>query len=98
MDTGEKAGQAGTGEAAELLARLPAADVLLTHSPPAGVNDDPADHVHRGSVALRDWVEAHEPSWLLHGHTLPDPTRAVASVGPTQVVHVRGAVPVRLKG
>jgi len=83
-------------EAREMLAELPAADVLLAHSPPEGVNDDPADHVHRGSAALRDWVEAHEPAWLLHGHTLPDPARAVTELGPTRVVHVRGAVPVLL--
>ncbi|MGH2804917.1 MAG: metallophosphoesterase family protein, partial [Thermoleophilaceae bacterium] len=33
-------------EAEALVARLPAADVLLTHSPPAGVNDEPDDPVH----------------------------------------------------
>jgi Icc-related predicted phosphoesterase len=83
-------------EAAEMLDGLPAADVLLTHTPPAGVNDDPADHVHRGSAALREWVEEHEPRLLLHGHTLPNPARSVAQLGQTRVVHVRGALPVEL--
>jgi Icc-related predicted phosphoesterase len=83
-------------EAEELLGVLPAADVLLTHSPPAGVNDEPDDHVHRGSAALRAWVERFEPAWLLHGHTLPDPARAVRQLGPTRVVHVRGALPLEL--
>lgn len=83
-------------EAEEMLARLPAADVLLTHSPPAGVNDEPDDRAHRGSPALRAWVERFEPVWLLHGHTLPDPARAVDRVGPTRVVHVRGAAPLEL--
>jgi uncharacterized protein len=83
-------------EAEEMLTRLPPADILLTHSPPAGVNDDPDDHVHRGSEALRRWVETHEPRLLLHGHTLPDPARCVKQLGPTRVVHVRGAVPVEL--
>jgi uncharacterized protein len=83
-------------EAEEMLARLPAADVLLTHSPPAGVNDEPDDRAHRGSPALRAWVEAHQPRWLLHGHTLPDPARRVHSLGPTLVTHVRGALPVEL--
>jgi uncharacterized protein len=82
--------------AGELLARLPAADVLLTHVPPAGVNDDPDDDMHRGSAALREWVEEHQPRLLLHGHTLPDPRRRVARLGPTRVVHVRGALPVSL--
>jgi uncharacterized protein len=78
-------------EAAELVERLPAADVLLTHSPPAGVNDDPEDPVHRGSPALREWVERHRPAWLLHGHTVPLPGHHVHRLGSTRVVHVRGA-------
>jgi Icc-related predicted phosphoesterase len=83
-------------EAEAMLARLPPADVLLTHSPPAGVNDEPDDHVHRGSPALRAWVERCEPAWLLHGHTLPDPARCVTQLGPTRVIHVRGAAPIEL--
>jgi Icc-related predicted phosphoesterase len=83
-------------DAAELVERLPAADVLLTHSPPAGVNDEPDDPVHRGSPALRGWVEQHEPAWLLHGHTLPHPARRVHQLGATQVVHVRGAMTLEL--
>jgi Icc-related predicted phosphoesterase len=83
-------------EAEDMLLRLPPADILLTHSPPAGVNDDPDDSVHRGSEALLDWVETHQPRLLLHGHTVPDPARCVKQLGPTRVVHVRGAVPVAL--
>jgi Icc-related predicted phosphoesterase len=83
-------------EAEQMMAQLPPADVLLTHSPPAGVNDEPDDRAHRGSPALRAWVERHEPAWLLHGHTLPHPARRVRQLGPTRVVHVRGAVPIEL--
>jgi uncharacterized protein len=83
-------------EAAGLVERLPDADVLLTHSPPAGVNDEPDDPAHRGSPALREWVERHEPAWLLHGHTLPHPARRVHRLGATRIVHVRGALPVEL--
>jgi uncharacterized protein len=83
-------------EVAELVDRLPAADVLLTHSPPAGVNDEPDDPAHRGSPALREWIERHEPAWLLHGHTLPDPGRRVHRLGATRVVHVRGAMALEL--
>jgi Icc-related predicted phosphoesterase len=78
-------------EAAKLIGRLPAAHVLLTHSPPAGVNDEPDDPAHCGSPALRRWVERNRPAWLLHGHTLPHPARRVTRLGDTRVVHVRGA-------
>ena len=78
-------------EAAKLVSRLPAADVLLTHSPPAGVNDEPGDPAHGGSQALREWVERNRPAWLLHGHTLPHPAHQVKRLGETRVVHVRGA-------
>ncbi|MGH2801193.1 MAG: metallophosphoesterase family protein [Thermoleophilaceae bacterium] len=83
-------------EAAELVERLPAADVLLTHSPPAGVNDEPDDPAHRGSPALREWVERERPAWLLHGHTLPHPVQRVERLGDTRVVHVRGAMALEL--
>jgi uncharacterized protein len=83
-------------EVAGLVERLPAADVLLTHTPPAGVNDEPDDPAHRGSPALREWVERYEPAWLFHGHTLPHPARRVHRLGATRVVHVRGAIRVEL--
>jgi uncharacterized protein len=78
-------------EAAELIERLPAADVLLTHAPPAGVNDDPDDRVHRGWAALNPWLERERPAWLLHGHTYPQPGRLVCRVGDTRVAYVRGS-------
>jgi Icc-related predicted phosphoesterase len=81
-------------QAAELLAQLPAVDVLLTHAPPAGVNDEPDDPIHRGSPALRAWVERHEPRVLLHGHTLP--AIPIRQLGRTRIVYVRGATPVDL--
>lgn len=84
-------------EAKKLLGRLPAADVLVTHSPPAGINDEPDDLAHRGSPALREWVELHQPAWLLHGHTLPHPGRRMRRVGTTRVVHVRGALALDLR-
>ena len=57
----------------KLIRKLPAADVLLCHCPPRGVNDDPDDPAHIGFEALRDWVLEHRPRWLLHGHVHPQP-------------------------
>jgi Icc-related predicted phosphoesterase len=84
-------------EAERLARRLPGADVLLCHCPPWGVNDEPDDPAHVGFRALRAWVERHEPRYLLHGHTTPDPRRRVHRLGATQVVWVRGARTVALE-
>lgn len=82
-------------QARRLARRLPAADVLLAHSPPKGIHDDDDDRAHEGFEALRDYLERRRPRLMLHGHT-PAPSRGVTRVGPTTVVHVVGAMPVRL--
>jgi uncharacterized protein len=83
-------------EAAGMARGLPAADVLLCHAPPWGVNDEPDDPAHAGFRALRDWVERHQPSYLLHGHTTPDPRTRVHRLGRTAVIWVRGARTIEL--
>ena len=84
-------------EAEGLISRLPPADVLLAHSPPLGVNDEPDDPAHVGFEALREWVDRHRPRYILHGHTTPDPRTRVWRLGPTEVMWVRGATTVELK-
>jgi uncharacterized protein len=78
-------------QAARMARKLPAADVLLCHAPPAGVNDEPDDRAHAGFDALREWVVRHEPRYVLHGHTTPDPRTRTDHLGATKVVWVRGA-------
>jgi Icc-related predicted phosphoesterase len=78
-------------QAARLARRLPAADVLLCHCPPMGVNDDPDDPAHVGFAALREWVEHHRPRHLLHGHTHPTAGRVLRRIGDTAVHWVSGA-------
>jgi len=81
-----------TQEQARALARqLPAAEVLLCHCPPAGVNDELDDPVHRGFSGLREWVERHGPRHVLHGHTTPDPRHRISRLGDTEVHWIRGA-------
>ena len=83
-------------QARRLVRKLPGADVLVTHCPPAGVNDEPDDPAHVGFEALNDWVAEHRPRYLLHGHTQPDPRTRVGRVGDTTVIWVRGARVVEL--
>ena len=69
----------------------PAADVLLCHCPPLGINDDPEDPAHVGFEGLRDWVERHEPRHLLHGHTHPVGGQVMTRFGATHVHWISGA-------
>lgn len=66
---------------------LPAAELVITHCPPAGVNDA-EDDAHTGIEALRRWTDRHRPRWLLHGHTYDNPQRSVHSG--TEVFYVHG--------
>jgi len=84
-------------QAAALAERLPAADVLVCHCPPQGVDDEPGDPAHAGFAALRAWVDRHRPRYVLHGHTTPDPRTRVHRLGATEVVWVRGARVVELR-
>lgn len=71
-----------------LVRRLPATEVLVTHCPPRGINDQ-EDPAHVGIEALRTWVDRVQPRVLIHGHTYP--SQPVTSHGATRVEYVRGA-------
>jgi Icc-related predicted phosphoesterase len=88
--------QVDPDEAERLIAALPPADVLVTHAPPLGVNDEPDDPAHTGFAGLTAWVERVRPRWLLHGHTHPRAVGATTRIGDTRVVHVHGATIVEL--
>jgi hypothetical protein len=44
-------------------------DILITHSPPAGIHDDD-DPAHRGLRALNYLLHWAKPRMMLHGHTM----------------------------
>jgi Icc-related predicted phosphoesterase len=83
-------------QASKLAKKLPAADVLLAHCPPRGINDDPGDPAHVGFEGLLDWVRRHEPRHLLHGHTHPMTGQVMTQFGDTRVHWIRGAKVVQL--
>jgi Icc-related predicted phosphoesterase len=83
-------------EGAKLARRLPVAEVLLTHCPPFGINDDPDDPAHVGWKGLLEWVEHHRPRHLLHGHTHPVGGHVTTRHGDTHVHWIAGARVVRL--
>ncbi len=78
-------------EGDKLARRLPAADVLVCHCPPYGINDDPDDPAHVGWEGLLEWVERHRPRHLLHGHTHPVAGRTTTRHLSTSVHWISGA-------
>ncbi len=83
-------------EGRKLARRLPAADVLVCHCPPLGINDDPDDPAHVGWEGLREWVDRHQPRHLLHGHTHLVGGRVTTRHGDTHVHWISGARVVQL--
>jgi uncharacterized protein len=71
--------------------RLRRPDILITHGPPAGVNEG-TDGPHRGLRAVRRAVEWMRPRLLLHGHVHPHGRDIVreAQIGKTRVINVVG--------
>ncbi len=77
--------------ALRLRLRLRHPDILITHGPPAGVNEG-ADAPHRGLVAVRRAVEWMRPRLLLHGHVHPYGREIIREgrLGETRVINVVG--------
>ncbi len=69
-------------------------DILVTHSPMAGVHDG-SDVAHRGFKTLRAFIQLFKPELMLHGHLhlWRSDIRQETQVGPTMVINV---YPVRL--
>ena len=79
-------------QAKKLIRKLPAADVLLCHCPPRGVNDDPDDPAHIGYEALRDWVlDSTSRAGCCTATSTPRPGTLLNRIGDTRVVYVNGA-------
>lgn len=75
-------------EASELIRKLPRVDVVLTHCPPYGVNDEPEEVAHQGFKGLREYVEQQKPKYLMHGHTYPTEETMVRKLGQTEIMYI----------
>lgn len=74
-------------EAAELLDRCEAADVLIVHSPPKGHGDTTSQGVSVGSVAVRDAVERLQPGHVFCGH-IHDSWGYRGTIGRSQIANL----------
>jgi Icc-related predicted phosphoesterase len=77
-------------EAKVMLKDFARVDVMVTHCPPFGVNDDPDDIAHTGFHAMRDYLEQKKPRYWFHGHTDPSSSKAESVVGETKVIYTYG--------
>jgi uncharacterized protein len=77
-------------EASALLKNFPRVDVMLTHCPPYGINDDVSDLSHTGFAGLRAYLDEHRPAYLLHGHTYPTEANIVRQYESTKIEYVFG--------
>jgi Icc-related predicted phosphoesterase len=67
-----------------------AVDVLVTHSPPAGIHDD-SDLAHQGLRAINMLMNLFKPRYVLHGHTYFYQRNLVTphtQVGATTVINI----------
>ena len=65
-------------------------DLLITHSPPAGIHDD-SDQAHQGLRAINMLMRLFKPRYVLHGHTYFYQRNLVTphtKVGETTVINI----------
>ncbi|UWR03345.1 metallophosphoesterase family protein [Ruegeria conchae] len=74
-------------EAAELLDRCEATDILIVHSPPKGHGDTTSQGQSVGSVAVRDAVERLQPKFAFCGH-IHDSWGYRGTIGRTQIANL----------
>ncbi len=74
-------------QAAQMLERCRAADVLVTHSPPRGVADRTSQGKSVGSAAIRTAIERLQPALALCGH-IHDSWGDGGWIGSTQVANL----------
>jgi Icc-related predicted phosphoesterase len=77
-------------EAQTRLKDFPAVDVMIAHSPPFGINDEPDSPSHQGLLALKEYIEEKKPKYFMHGHTYPAKENLVSKYQDTNIIYVYG--------
>lgn len=73
-------------EASILLETFPKVDILVSHCPPFGINDN-NDSAHEGFYALKKYIDTYSPKYFFHGHTYDD-GKFVERYKDTQIIYV----------
>ena len=74
-------------EASSKLESMPAVDVLISHSPAFGINDD-VDPAHIGFTGLRDYLDNNSVQFFLHGHTYPRESELITTYRNTNILYI----------
>ena len=83
-------------QARQMLAGFPSVDIFISHCPPYGINDEPEEIAHQGFLALREYIDTHQPDAWLHGHTYPTADTLISHYGRTRIEYVSGYKLIRL--
>jgi uncharacterized protein len=73
-------------EADELVKKLPVADVIISHCPPFGINDQ-EDLAHEGFKALKNFLILNKPKAWFHGHTYPTEDNIINQFEDTKIFY-----------
>jgi Icc-related predicted phosphoesterase len=76
-------------EALRLLNESNPVDILIAHSPAAGINSSNQEP-HQGFDALKLYLENNSPKFFFHGHSYPPETQKVSRFNKTIVYWVEG--------
>ncbi|MBX2986758.1 MAG: metallophosphoesterase family protein [Bdellovibrionaceae bacterium] len=76
-------------ESVDLIKNFPKVDILLTHAPPLGVNDDWSTESHQGLYGTLEYIKSNPVKILFHGHTYPKDNH-VSKIENTIVVYTYG--------
>jgi Icc-related predicted phosphoesterase len=76
-------------ESVNLIKNLPSVDILLTHAPPMGVNDDWSEISHQGLLGTLEYIKDNPVKLLFHGHTYPKDNH-ISKIGNTVVIYTHG--------
>lgn len=74
-------------EAIELVKQLPKADIIISHCPPLGINDDQNSLSHTGFAALLNYLNQYRPKAWFHGHTHPLKEQILTNYKSTQIFY-----------
>lgn len=64
--------------------------IVLTHCPPKGINDNPLERSHQGFESFLTFLKENKPKFWLHGHTYPKQEQKISRFDDSIIIYVHG--------